>query len=506
MAERRQIRTLRLRASRREQVARTAIALEDALRTASLPRLPRGAILLVRRLDLGRLPADASPQWLSRQIAMRLQALQLTPMRPRHGAAAAAPAVWFADRSEALAALLSATLHDAPRAWYWAGVLPGWRPGMTMRELLPRALHQAATEPQAAAGAAGVAALLHRLLHQGWLDAVLVHLDPDHVAPTAGSLAATATAPASPLAPQHQISEAHQAFELGEGSVVTRTQPPPNGAEPSAPSIANDAWRDLLTRWVRRWGAADRRSHWLAAHALVAVHGPAATAHAGQLIARLAAPVGRTRADPMENRTDRPARRARNGLSRMPAHEPFDHGPSEVLPPAESDWQPTRHGGLLLVLPALARLEIAEADADGDLCLQLLHRIADRLKIRSDDAIRRALPKPLPRTAPPSFVPPQAWRGLMRLPRGVDLGREDCLLAVCQLALARFLRRYAKISLRRLIRRPALVHATPTHIDLCFDARWVELEVRLAGLDLDPGWVPWLGRVVSFHYDYEGRP
>src|SRR3546814_2319166 len=40
--------------------------------------------------------------------------------------------------------------------------------------------------------------------------------------------------------------------------------------------------------------------------------------------------------------------------------------------------------------------------------------------------------------------------------------------------LARFLRRYAKISPRRLVRRPALVHATPTHIDLCFDARWVE--------------------------------
>jgi hypothetical protein len=76
---------------------------------------------------------------------------------------------------------------------------------------------------------------------------------------------------------------------------------------------------------------------------------------------------------------------------------------------------------------------------------------------------------------------------------------------VCQVVLARYLRRYAKTSPRRLVRRPALVHATPTHIDLCFDARWVELEVRLAGLDLDPGWVPWLGRVVNFHYD-EGRP
>jgi hypothetical protein len=187
-------------------------------------------------------------------------------------------------------------------------------------------------------------------------------------------------------------------------------------------------------------------------------------------------------------------------------HEAPGDAPREISPRTEVDWQPSRHGGLLLLLPALARLEIAEADPEGDFCLALLHRIGDRLKIRSDEAIRRALPKPLPRTAPRAFVPPDAWRSLMRLPRGADLGREDCLLAVCQLALARFLHRHAKISPRRLIRRPALVHATPTHIDLCFDARWVELEVRLAGLDLDPGWVPWLGRVVSVHYDYEGLP
>jgi hypothetical protein len=28
----------------------------------------------------------------------------------------------------------------------------------------------------------------------------------------------------------------------------------------------------------------------------------------------------------------------------------------------------------------------------------------------------------------------------------------------------------------------------------------VSLAVRRAGLDLDPGWVPWFGRVVGFHY------
>ena len=468
MAELRQIRTLRLRASRREQVARSAIALEDALRTASLPQLPRGAILLVRRLDLGRLSADASPQWLSRHIETRLQALQLPPARPRHDAPSA-ELVWFADRSEALAVLLATSLHGAPRAWYWAGVLPGWRAGMTLRELLPRALRQAEAEPRAAAGVAGVAALLERLLRLDRLDPVLEHLEPHHLAPQIGSASApAATAPSTPSRPQDIVGARP---EFGKPSEVVRA--PPLRRVTVSP-IANDAWRPVLTRWFRRWGAADRRSRWLAAHALVAVHGPAAAAHADRLIAHLTGPAPEPRAAPTQARIDRPVRRSSERAPTTPQRGPRTAGPvaeadatlpepeptrgaahatspevlsdarMETLPAAEPDWQPSRHGGLLLLLPALARLEIAEADPDGDLCLCLLHRIADRLRIRKDDAIRRALPKPLPRTAPRAFVPPQAWRSLLRLPHGADLGREDCLLAACQLVLARFLRRYAR--------------------------------------------------------------
>jgi hypothetical protein len=33
-----------------------------------------------------------------------------------------------------------------------------------------------------------------------------------------------------------------------------------------------------------------------------------------------------------------------------------------------------------------------------------------------------------------------------------------------------------------------------------FDLNGVSLAVRRGGLDLDPGWVPWFGRVVGFHY------
>lgn len=53
---------------------------------------------------------------------------------------------------------------------------------------------------------------------------------------------------------------------------------------------------------------------------------------------------------------------------------------------------------------------------------------------------------------------------------------------------------------KQLLARPALVSCTRSHLDICYPREHASLAVRLAGLDLDPGWVPWLGRVVAFHY------
>lgn len=40
-----------------------------------------------------------------------------------------------------------------------------------------------------------------------------------------------------------------------------------------------------------------------------------------------------------------------------------------------------------------------------------------------------------------------------------------------------------------------------SHIDLYTSLNNVRLPVRLAGLDINPGWIPWLGKVVTFHFD-----
>jgi hypothetical protein len=50
-------------------------------------------------------------------------------------------------------------------------------------------------------------------------------------------------------------------------------------------------------------------------------------------------------------------------------------------------------------------------------------------------------------------------------------------------------------------RRRARVCMTPTHLDLFFSLAELPLEIRLAGLDRNPGWVPAAGRFITFHYD-----
>ena len=52
-----------------------------------------------------------------------------------------------------------------------------------------------------------------------------------------------------------------------------------------------------------------------------------------------------------------------------------------------------------------------------------------------------------------------------------------------------------------LIAVPGRIAATATHLEAAMPTARVRLAVRRAGLDLDPGWVPWLGRVVAFVYE-----
>jgi hypothetical protein len=59
----------------------------------------------------------------------------------------------------------------------------------------------------------------------------------------------------------------------------------------------------------------------------------------------------------------------------------------------------------------------------------------------------------------------------------------------------------AGIDLAAIVLRRGWLHTTRTHVDIYFDLTDVDGRIRRAGLDFDPGWVPWLGRVVTFFYE-----
>ena len=51
------------------------------------------------------------------------------------------------------------------------------------------------------------------------------------------------------------------------------------------------------------------------------------------------------------------------------------------------------------------------------------------------------------------------------------------------------------------LRESATLYFTNTHVDIVFSLEQIRMDLRIAGLDQDPGWVPELGRAIAFHYE-----
>ena len=105
---------------------------------------------------------------------------------------------------------------------------------------------------------------------------------------------------------------------------------------------------------------------------------------------------------------------------------------------------------------------------------------------------------PLTPTLSPSAGERESARKVLR---ATDLPTNfDPLAVALALGAHRLSRRQSGLGLKSLVRRPAQVSITDTHIDVFFRPGEADARIRRAALDVDPGWVPWLGRVVSFHY------
>ena len=54
--------------------------------------------------------------------------------------------------------------------------------------------------------------------------------------------------------------------------------------------------------------------------------------------------------------------------------------------------------------------------------------------------------------------------------------------------------------LARVLVRPGRLAWTRWSADVTWPLATADIDLRRAGWDVDPGWLPWIGRVVRYHY------
>jgi hypothetical protein len=111
---------------------------------------------------------------------------------------------------------------------------------------------------------------------------------------------------------------------------------------------------------------------------------------------------------------------------------------------------------------------------------------------------------------PAGFLVLDSPLGRARLPRGVEL-RRSALPREPATPLDRWVARVAEYAAARLrlagvepvvlMRHRARVHVSPAHVDVVLSLATLPLEIRLAGLDRTPGFVPAARRHLAFHFE-----
>ncbi|MCP3100741.1 hypothetical protein LZ198_17875 [Myxococcus sp. K15C18031901] len=528
----RHVETIRLTARTPALVRRGAVLLEDALRTASFPEAGRGRVLVIRRLPVGIIQGHLPPSSVALALERVVRELAASAVHAEEPSAPHQDAVFFHDDAEPPLALARRLVRGEPAlAWFWPLAVADFAPARARDEQLRRTLAAALAS---SAGLGAAARLVETLNQWGGLDVLLGALRRSD---GAALLQVSGGAPPTPA----DVNRRRGDIEAGLGHA---------------------ALRSTVERWAADWGPADARSVWLAAMALV-VERRARLADSGlfERAARLAAgltpptetaeashsaraitqadaarpdaapatfedgatgvplrgsspgaasPVTSTREEPPERASAPPANptsppagpvdaaaRDAGARPRTPTESRRkDDAPSEpTTRPDRLTWpetpMPTKLGGLLFLIPVLERLgfpallDAAPSLIEAEVPERLFGAIARRLGATGGDATLALFGAP----------------ALGAAPRGLEFDLERVLRGL-RVAVRRWCLRQGGLGLRALAVRPARIMATRTHLDVLLDIRHADLRARRLGLDLDPGWVPWLGRVVRFHYLY----
>jgi hypothetical protein len=167
---------------------------------------------------------------------------------------------------------------------------------------------------------------------------------------------------------------------------------------------------------------------------------------------------------------------------------------------------PTSAGGLFFLLNAFQTLELPAALASGlnwlcpDFPPRLLARLAEHAGVDERDPIliwvRSLIVNP-----PDAGIStrPASWWPLGLLPSKNPASLDD-LLRAWAVATRRWCWRAGRITVREIITRSGLFSVNRTDLDVSLPLETADVRIRRLGLDLDPGRLPWFGRIVHFHY------
>jgi hypothetical protein len=148
----RRIERLQLRARDPALVRRGAILVEDALRTATVPGEDGRRILIVRRIDLGRIDLAAPPSAVALAIERTLTTIRTRAVRAEDPGADAADAVTFVDEIAPLveaARIVVGISRIATDAWFWRSIVPELSRQPIGSEALAAVLEAATRRPAA---------------------------------------------------------------------------------------------------------------------------------------------------------------------------------------------------------------------------------------------------------------------------------------------------------------------------------------------------------------------
>ena len=444
-----------------------AFLAEESLRLCSLPGEAEGRVYYFRHLRVAGLPEEGDRRaWLDAfQAAMTEQAAQAI-----HGSdsrAAAANAVYFRSEQEACEGLLTlVAARVMPSAWFWPRVsgTNNLNAAAQITGVIEKLWATPASWSAVAAAILPVArrqdvgALLRMLPDQAierWL-CEMGALDSAHAAPLRFSESTRAM-----LARAIRVFGPEAPVVLWLASLAVIAVEPVSVENRSALRIARASVRTMIVE-----SAAIARAH----ESPAADAGTSVTAKGA--LSALNREKGLAGANPQAEQTSAPAL-ADSDASATPIRDEHCFG------------EPTTGAGLYFLLNALRHLGVDERHSSLLFLARLFSCIADHARIETGDPILR-------------------WVELIEEesePEEID----ERLVRLWMLKIRRWCWRNGRITVREIVRRPGYVTLTRTDLDVTLPIDSADVRIRRIGLDLDPGWLPWFGRVVRFHYKYRGE-